>query len=150
MRDPDKISNVAWHWIQTDTGRTRDLLAELVKMVILAVPPVKRSLVHAVMSVTNGYLPRLKPKRTIEDPYIKEQLLWEMTDGFKLGGIQPMESVKPQDVLDEFKALTERQALGLLYGCALILDSESVQWEVVFDIDDEQDSSKHTTDILEI
>ena len=150
MRVPENISNSAWHWIKSDTGTARDLLAELVKMLILSVPPVKRSLVYAVMSVKNGFMPNFKPKQTIEDPNIKQQLLWEMTDGFKLGGILPMEGMKPQDVLDEFKALTERQALGMLFGCALILDSENMQWEVVFDIDDEQDTSKHTTDIIDV
>jgi len=150
MRGPENISNSAWHWIKSDTGTARDLLAELVKMLILSVPPVKRSLVYAVMSITNGFMPNFKPKQTIEDPNIKEEMLFRIEDAFNYGEIQLIEGETAEEIMEEFQELTERQALGMVCGCALLCEADNLKWDDVFVIDDEQDTSKHTTDALDI
>ena len=150
MREPRKIGRKAVLWIESGASTPSFLAAELVKMLIMSVPPVKRSLVYAIMSIAGGARCMLEMAKNIDDLNIKEEILFPLNDAFTLGAILPMEGMKQQDVIDEFEKLSERQALGLLYGCALILDSDNMQWETVFDIDDEQDLSKQTTDALDV
>jgi len=151
MPVPKLIRITALVWIGQGKGICPSLVADLVKMVILSVPPVTRALIHAVMTVTNGYLPMMLPDQTIDEPNIKNELLDQLVDAYEVGDIQiGMEGSNPDLVIPEFKALTERQALGLFFGCSLILGSENLAWEDVFTIDDEQDTSKHTTDIIDV
>jgi len=150
MRDPDKIRLKIEEWIKGSHDTSLPIVVELVKMVILAVPPVKHHLVSAVIIASNPSLGRLDKMQTIEDPNIKEEILLRMEEAFDTGDIQLIEGEKAEDIMDEFKELTERQALGMVCGCGLLRGADNLDREDVFVIDDDPPFEKLQTEIIEI
>jgi hypothetical protein len=150
MRDPELIRLKIEEWIKGSHDTSLPIVIELVKMVILAVPPVKLHLVGAVITSSNPSLGRLDLMQTIEDPNIKEEILFRMADAFDGGEIQLIVGETAEDIMDEFKELTERQALGMVCGCALLGSADNLKWDDVFVIDDDLPFEKMTTDIIDM